>query len=151
MRTLLTYVLAALAAGACVTLALGGVHYADLVAGIADGRYRAIAAFNPLIEFGFRAAGYFLSLGIPTLLMARFKPEVLSRKSFTAWLIIGLMMAAMGFGAVYLGMGIVSGVAAAMEPLKSYSVWLELVLAGLAWGAVFWIRAPKPTAAGIAA
>jgi hypothetical protein len=150
VRTLLTYVLAAAFAGLLVTVIVSGRSQVELFSGIVDGRYRVVAALNPVIEFSTRALGYLAVLGSSTLLSARFFDAQRTFGSLRRALPAGVILAAIGFMVVWAAYSLISsGPAIAM--LATTSFWLELVVAGAAWGTVFWMRAAKPTTAGAAA
>ena len=151
MRTLLTYVLAAFAASVCVALIVSGRHHVELLAGIIDGRYRAIASLNPAIEMAFRTVGYLVGIGIPTLIATRFiKAE---RMFSTIWRAVATSIMLVGFGAglAYVGFALWSGQNAVTALLTSWTYWAELAVAGTAWGLVFWLREPKADPVGQAA
>ena len=151
MRTFLTYVLAAVCAGALVTLIVSGRHHFDLFSGILDGRYRAVAGLNPLIEWSVRAIGYLIGLGLPALIVSRFARVNRAWGSLVSALAVGVLLASVAFVIVWVGYLMIAPlIGIASEPV-TMEVWLELAIAGLAWGTVFWLRAPKPQTAGIAA
>ncbi|MEN0652305.1 MULTISPECIES: hypothetical protein [Hyphobacterium] len=148
MRTLITYVLAAAAAGLLVTLILSGGRHAELIGGIAGGEYRAIAALNPVMEFGFRAAGYFVGLGLVWFAATRVLSPAKLFGSLVAAALSGVLIAAAA--GVVIGIGyaaLTNGANAVVDLLTWGAFWAEVIIAGLAWGTVFWLREPKTTQA----
>ncbi|WP_417475958.1 hypothetical protein [Maricaulis sp.] len=134
-----------------MTLILSGRSHFDLVSGILDGRYRAIAGLNPLIEWGSRIVGYLLLIGIPTFVASRFSVVSKAWSSLLPAMIIGLFLAVVAFVIVRAGYPLVAPLIGHDLQAVTTSVWLELIIVGLVWGTVFWLRAPKPQTAGIAA
>lgn len=151
MRTFLTYVLAALAAALAVTVIVSGLYNWDMISGVLEGRYRALAVLNPLLEVGFRAMGYFAAVGLATFVAVRFFGGAQLFGSAIRAPLVGILIVATVAIVTFAVASSFMEVGSFADYLRSISLWGELVLAGAAWGTVFWIRAPKPTTAGIAA
>jgi hypothetical protein len=154
VRTLLTYVLAAFAAASVFVVA---PIAASLVRGVADPSLALGTTLLALIVFTVIAlivCGPFWALTglvIPSAwLNERPVMNVLrGLVSFPLLSVVVILIWGMLYGsqdaagaatiALYFGVGVAPFAAVAFT------------IIGLVWGAVFWIRAPKPTAAGIAA
>ena len=150
MRTLLTYVLAALAAALAVTVVVSGQYNWDMVSGVLEGRYRALAVLNPLIEYGFRAVGYFILMGLTASLAMRvFGASALFGTALRA-VLVGIAMMVLVALPVFAAGSLFVEAGSFADYITSLSAWGEFVLAGAAWGTVFWMRAPQRPTAGIA-
>ena len=157
MRTFLTYVLAALS----LALVFGVVDLADRIWGLAevsglqpvDPRVMAYSMTNWLIGFvanllvGGSLAGL-IWFGVSRLS----SPSV---SSLRAHVIQGVAVVALITLVILAVMAVISGLAVVGQSIDSVVEIIlgvtGLILAGAAWGTVSWIRAPKPTTAGIAA
>lgn len=147
MRTLLTYVLAALAA----TFAICCVRL--IVDAIAGGIAGSIA------DFATAWIGYFgsiLTLVAVVFSLAWFVSEVVvSNLSFgeTKWSMIGRAVVVALILTVGVTIGRAGGFGAGLSEYLTGFHWFGApqLIGAAVWGTVFWIRAPKPSTAGIAA
>ena len=144
MRTFLTYVLAALAA----TVVSSVAFIAEAPAAGSFGRQVVGILVLAVSNFVFLGAAWKI-----TNLILSSPAESLS----FARAIYGGALSSMAIGFVaFVALLELSGFLFSGEPTleqltaSAPSLWAS-VLKGAAWGTVFWIRAPKPTTAGIAA
>lgn|GEM_PF-2313658 len=157
MRTLLTYVLAALS----LALVFGIVDMADRMWGLAevsglqsaDPRAMAYSLTNWLIGFVANLLVGGTLVGLIWFGVSRLVP--LDFASFRAHVVRGVAVVAviaLVFMAVLVAISGWAAIGQSVETVSGIILGLTgLVGAGAAWGTVFWIRAPKPITAGIAA
>ncbi|WP_203294417.1 hypothetical protein [Maricaulis parjimensis] len=166
MRTLLTYVLAALSAAAFPAV-WGAFEAAVYLQFEGDGSVLSGAAVYAAIQLIVWAVAL-LVLGVPLWIGVQKIFAVFGRSTAGA---AGVLSAVSAFGVLFLAMwlalfqtdwfafqrageqSVVWDLAAMLGLLTMPGILVILggAVIGAAWGTVFWIRAPKPTTAGIAA
>ena len=155
MRTLLTYVLAALAAA----IVLSTPKFFGLLtdAGQGDPRLAAGGFGAAIVGFGIDLLVAFNFFGLIWALATTVLSK-LGREVRNAWHLL------LGFAVFFLPPAVFFSITRALATQSDYgpefipvsdSGFLIAIastfVAGLAWGTVFWLRAPKPQTAGIAA
>ena len=165
MRTLLTYVLAALAAALIGTLAqslLPGALGGAAAPGIASADAGSVADATARLAFlAFSAFVILALLGSLSWFVAfRLAGSLAQKLGLSGYAGLGslvLFVTVVGWMSLFVAPMLVDfGIAPGTETGNSVLVQmlvsgLPWAIAGAIWGTVFWLRAPKPQTAGIAA